>query len=137
MMNKLPTDRYVLQCIFDMYQSSYPGQRTAGGRGENDPYISIDIPAIANKLACSPELLFGRLYYHLDQKYRYKQEGGDLVPLFYLQVSDKRHAVQFPYLASILAGLNQDFRRQAIAFGVSFISLGVSLASLAISIFRH
>lgn len=136
-MNKLPTDRGVLQCIFDMYQSSYPGQKAADGRGENDPFISIDIPAIASKLGCGPELLFGRLHYHLDQKYRYKQEAGPLVPLFHLKAGEKRHAVQFPYLACILAGMNQDFRRQAIAFGVSFISLGVSLASLAISILRH
>jgi hypothetical protein len=136
-MNTLRTDRYVLQCIFDMYQSSYPGPKNASGRGENDPYVSIDVPAIASKLDCNPELLFGRLYYHLDQKYRYKQDNGALVPLFHLQVGDKRHAVQFPYLASILAGLNQDFRRQVIPLGVSFISLGVSLASLVVSILRH
>lgn len=57
-MNKLRADRCVLQCIFDMYL--VPGPKNASGRGENDPYISIDVPAIASKLDCNPELLFGR-----------------------------------------------------------------------------
>jgi hypothetical protein len=119
-----------------MYQSSY-GAKTASGRRENDPYVSIDVTAIAKKLECNPELLFGRLYYHLDHKYRYKQEDGALVPLFHLQVGDKRHAVQFLYLASILAGLNQEFRRQWVPLGVSLFSLGVSLTSIIVSILRH
>jgi hypothetical protein len=136
-MTKLWTDRYVLQCIFDMYGSSYPGAKTASGSRENDPYVSIDIAAIARKLDCNPELLFGRLYYHLDRKYRYKQEDGALVALFHIQVGDKRHAVQFPYLASILAGLNQEFRRQWVPLGVSLFSLGVSLTSLIVSILKH
>ncbi len=136
-MTKLWTDRYVLQCIFDMYRSSYPGAKTASCSRENDPYVSIDVAAIARKLDCNPELLFGRLYYHLDRKYRYKQEDGALDALFHIQVGDKRHAVQFPYLASILAGLNQEFRRQWVPLGVSLFSLGVSLTSRIVSILKH
>ena len=121
-----------------MYQSSYPGKKDASGRGENDPYVSIDIRAIASKLNCNPELLFGRLYFHLDQKYRYKQDDGALVLLFQIKFEGKAHAVQFPYLAAILAGLNQDFRRQVFPLAVSFLSLGVSLASFVVSIIlRH
>jgi len=136
-MNKLPTDRYVLSCIFDMYEDSYPGPKKAGGGGENDPYLSIDIPALAKKLECTPELLFGRLYYHLDQKYRYKQDDGSIVPLFYLKVGDKRHAVHFPYLASILAAQNQEFRRYIVSLCVSFFALAVSVTSLAVSLTKH
>jgi hypothetical protein len=137
LVNKLPTDRFVLECIFEMYESSYPGPRLSSGAGENDPYVAIDIQAVAKKLGCDPELLFGRLYYHLDQKYRYKQDGGAIVALFHLRVGEKLHAIQFPYLASILAGLNQDFRRQAIAFAVSFAALGMSIASLIFSVLRR
>jgi hypothetical protein len=133
-MNTLPTDRFLLQCIFEMYKDSYPGRKGADGKGENDPYIAVDIPAIARKLDCTPELLFGRLYYHLDQKYRYKQENGSVVALFYLQVGEKRHAVHFPYLASILAGQNQEFRRYALALGMSAAALAVSITSLVVSL---
>src|SRR5437667_302468 len=129
-MNKLPTDRYVLKCIFDMYESSYPGPRTASGRGENDPYVAIDLQAVAEMLDCNAELLFGRLYYHLDQKYRYKQDDGVVVSLFQLKIDEKRHAVQFPYLASILAGFNQEFYRHALSLGISCAALGISVTSL-------
>ncbi|HEY2865363.1 MAG TPA: hypothetical protein VGK37_17220 [Casimicrobiaceae bacterium] len=136
-MNKLPTDRYVLERIFRMYESAYPGPKGASERGENDPYVAIDVHAIAKELGCNPELLFGRLYYHLDQKYRYKQDNGPTVSLFELKVGSKRHAVQFPDLASILAGFNQEFRRYVLTLAVSCLSLGLAIASLAISIFKH
>ena len=134
---KLPTDRYVLQCIYEMYESSYPGPLNDSGRPKNDPYIAIDINSVAAKVDCNPELLFGRLYYHLDAKYRYKNPDGSLVPLFQLQLADKRHAVQFPYLAAILAGLNQDYRRHLVPLCLSAIAVGVSVTSLFVSIFKH
>jgi hypothetical protein len=59
--SKLPTDREVLKRIYDMYEPSYPGARP----GENDPYVAVDLAAVAARLRCKPELLFGRLYYHL------------------------------------------------------------------------
>ena len=133
-MNLLPTDRYVLQCIFDMYSSNYPGTEGHDGRRVNDPYLAIDIPAVAVRLGCSPELLFGRLYYHLDQKYRYKQDDDTIVPLFYLKVGEKRHAVHFPYLASILAGQNQEFRRYILSLSFSTAALAVAITSLFVSL---
>ena len=136
-MNKLPTDRKVLQCIYDMYESSYPGAKVGAGGGENDPYIAIDVPAVAARLKCKPELLFGRLYYDLDFKHRYKQEGGALVPLFYLKVGEKRHAVHFPYLAGILAGHNQEHRKQLWSLGISVVALVLSVGSLAVNFFKH
>lgn len=95
-MSKLPSDRKVLECIYEMYEASYPGDHSRTGSNENDPYVAIDVPAVAAKLNCKPELLFGRLYYHLDFKHRYTQENGALVPFFYLKVGDKRHAIHLP-----------------------------------------
>jgi len=136
-MNKLPTDRRVLECIFEMYQSSYPGTKAVSGHaGENDPYVAIDIPTLAAKLDCSPELLFGRLYYYLDQKHRYKQDNGSIVPLFHLEVGGKRHAVQFPYLASILSGFNQEHNRFLVSLAVSILALVLSVASLVVSMVK-
>ncbi|WP_020162990.1 hypothetical protein [Methyloversatilis discipulorum] len=132
-MTPLGTDRYILQCIFNMYLRDYPGPREPGGRGANDPYIAIDIHALAHRMKCSPELLFGRLYYHLDQKHRYKRESGAVVSLFTLQAGEKRHAVNFPFLAAILAEKNQEFRRHVLALAISFLALGVSTASLLLS----
>ena len=117
-----------------MHKAAYPGPFGANGRPSNDPYVAIDIHAIAVKLECSPELLFGLLYYHLDHKYRYRQEDGSLVPLFYLQVDGKRHAVNFPCLAAILAERNQEFRRYVLSLSISAFALGISIASLALNL---
>jgi hypothetical protein len=106
-MSKLPTDHEVLRCVFEMYESSYPGAAPDETRGSNDPYVPIDVRAVAAELGCKPELLFGRLYYHLDPKHRYKQDNGALVSLFHLNVQNKGHSVHFPYLAAILAGLSK------------------------------
>jgi len=38
----------------------------------NDPFVPIDVRAVASRLKTKPELLFGRLYYHLESKHRYK-----------------------------------------------------------------
>ena len=124
-MNNLPTDREILSCIFDMYCSAYPGKPAGSERGENDPYMPIDIKALAARLGCNAELLFGRLYYHLDAKHRYKQDNGALVPLFYLDVKDKGHSVHFPFLAAIPApGMNQEHSKYfwSLAFWLSHCS---------------
>lgn len=72
-MNRIPTEREVLRCIYAMYESDHPGKAIGGGRGENDPYIAIDIAAVAADRKCKSELLFGYLFYHLDAKHKYEQ----------------------------------------------------------------
>jgi hypothetical protein len=88
-MSKLPTDREVLKCMYETYESFYPGVQLWCGSWRIDPYIAIVVPTVAEKLKCNADLLFGRLYYHLDFKHRYKQDNGALVPLFYLKVGEK------------------------------------------------
>ena len=136
-MRNLPTDRLILKCIYRMYESTYPGIQPGSPRGSNDPYVAIDVPVVADKLGCKPELLFGRLYFHLDYKHRYKQDDGTLVPFFYLKVGDKRHAVHFPYLAAILAGHEQDYRKQWWSVGFSILALILSIASLVANLYKR
>ncbi|WP_172205406.1 hypothetical protein [Niveibacterium sp. COAC-50] len=133
-MSTLTSDRYVLKCIYEMYKDQYPRSNSDVVVSDNDPYIAINLQALAEKLDCSPELLFGRLYYHLDRKHRYKQEDGALVSLFTLKVGEKKHAVNFPFLASILAGENRDFLRFIMPLSMSGLALLISATSLVISI---
>ena len=133
-MNRLPTDRDVLMCIFEMYKDKYPGEKI-GVKGANDPFVPIDVRAVASRLKTKPELLFGRLYYHLDAKHRYKQGNGAEVNLFLLNVENKGHSVHFPYLASILASHNQEYRKQFVSIAFSVLALLVSVASLITNLF--
>jgi hypothetical protein len=136
-MKKLPTDRQILQCIFEMYESHYPGNRPGATRGENDPHLPIDVRAVADRLGCNAELLFGRLYYHLDHKYRYKQDNGALVPLFSLQSGIKRHTIHFPYLVAVLAEQQQEYRNRLWSLGISIVALVLSVASLAVNFYKR
>jgi hypothetical protein len=133
-MNKLPTEREVLRCIYRMYEPSYPGIPVGGGRGENDPYISIDVKEVAKELKCKPELLFGFLYYHLDAKHRYKQGENTSVHLFALKVGEKRHGVNFPFLAALLANHDLEHRRQLWSVGISLLALALSAGAIVAQI---
>jgi hypothetical protein len=129
-MKTLPTDREILKCIFEMYEPSYPGIAPGENRGKNDPYMPIDLRAVAAKLDSKPEMLFGRLYYHLDAKFRYTQDNGAHVHLFQLPGTSDRHSVNFPNLAAVLAEKDLEHRRQLWSLVAAFIALVLSVASI-------
>jgi len=130
-MNQLRTDRELLRCIYEMYNASYPHDTGNPGIG---PYVFIDVRAVADRLNCKPDIVFGRLYYHLDEEYRYLRDDGAHVNLFHMNLAEKGHAVHFPYLVAILAGLEQEHRRQFWALAFSVLALVVSIASLITNI---
>jgi hypothetical protein len=129
-MKRLPTEREILRCIYRIYESSYPGIPPGAERGENDPYLPIDVKAVAAELKCKPELLFGYLYYHLDAKHRYKTDEHTSTHLFAIKVGQKRHGVNFPYLAAILANHDVEHRRQLWSAGLSLLALALSAAAI-------
>ncbi len=129
-MKSLPTDHKILKCIFKMYAPVYPGKESGEARGKNDPYLPIKIQDVAGRLGCSPEMLFGRLYYHLDAKFRYTQDSGAEVHLFSVKVGSEIHCVNFPYLAAVLAEKNDEHRRQLWSVGLAVAALVLSVASI-------
>lgn len=129
-MSTLSTDRQILRCIYEMYESSYPGKEPGEDRGKNDPYVPIKVSDVASRLGCTSEMLFGRLYYHLDAKYRYKQDNDAQVHLFSVLVGSERHCVNFPYLAAVLAEKDEEHRRQLWSLWLSIAALVLSVASI-------
>lgn len=129
-MNSLPTDREILRRIFEMYAPSYPGTQPGEIRGKNDPYLPIKINEVATRFGCSPEMLFGRLYYHLDAKFSYTKDGNVKVHLFALNVGAEVHCVNFPFLAAVLAEKDEEHKRQLWSLGVAITALVLSLASI-------
>ena len=100
--------------------------------------MPIDIAAIAKDLKVDPDIIFGRLYYHLEHKYGYEQTHGPSearVYLFAQNLGDEHHVVNFPYLASILADLQQDNRKFTNTMTLATIALGISLVAALISAF--
>jgi hypothetical protein len=133
---KLPTDRAILECIYEKYKHSFAAYEDQPNRSSK-VYVPIECKAIAEELHTERDIIFGRLYYHLEHKYGYKQENGSRVYFFTLGVGTDPRCVNFPLLASVLAGMQEDQRRHlsatSIAVGaglISLFSLGVSIAQL-------
>jgi hypothetical protein len=129
----LPTDRTVLRCIYDMYEAEYPGEKV-GAEYKNDPYLAIDVRAVAAKLDTKPELLFGRLHADLGKRYCQRIDERTTIPLFSAVVGQRKHCVHFPYLAAVLAGLEQEFRRHMLSFWLSCVAIAISFGSLAVNL---
>ncbi|RYE50852.1 MAG: hypothetical protein EOP21_02850 [Hyphomicrobiales bacterium] len=89
----------------------------------------MDIRALAANLNCSPELLFGMLY-HLEHKYRHQTAPNTYVSLFAPVVGSKRHAINFPYLATLLAAQDQEHSKFVWSLGVSLVALALSIGAI-------
>ena len=120
-------DLSILEGIYQVYEPTY-----IKGLGSADSlhktYIPIDIHFVAKRLGMNEHILFGRLRYHLDQKYRYTNADGSLVHLFCLEVGGERHCIHFPYLAGIVSERQREMRRFMIPFTLSVIALMCSVA---------
>ncbi|WP_421763694.1 hypothetical protein [Ekhidna sp.] len=131
---KVPTDLQILSEIYSSYYDEFRSYKEESRR--NKIHVPIDVEKIANKLGVDEDIVFGRLYYHLNQKYGYKQDNGVRVDFFLLGLGNERHCVQFPLMASVLADLKKENRKFKIATTIAIISLIISLISLSISIMR-
>jgi hypothetical protein len=109
-----------------MYEASFPVE----GSNIGNSLIGINIEAVANKLGCDKHLLFGYLSYHLDNKYRYKTGENSSVHLFTSSAGELRHVINFPYLAAILAGQDQEHSKFAWSLGVSLVALALSVGAI-------
>lgn len=132
---KIPSDKKILEFIFKYYSKDFEKYDVDPDIREKKIYVPIDCSLIAEKLKTNGDIVFGRLYYHLEKKYGFKQDDGTRVPFFTLAAGRDVRCVHFPLLVSVLADLQQDSRRFWSAFIVSFISLIVSVVALIVATF--
>ena len=126
MTQKIPTEREVLRCIYNMYAASFP----IATSGVCTVMIETDIEAMAVKLRCDKHMLFGYLYYHLDHKHCYKNGEHSYVHLFAPKVGSINNAVNLPYLAAILASADQEHSKFIWSLGVSLVALALSVGAI-------
>jgi len=124
MARQLLRDRQILEDIYEHYEGAFrtfpPGSR------QSKIYVPIDIQSIADRLGADGNSIYGRLYYHLDAKYRYKQNDGTSVHLFTLKAGDDPNCVHFPFLEAVLASLRFEERKFWLPIMMSAASLGIS-----------
>lgn len=129
-MNRNPSDLKILDGIYRMYSSDFAKAPKEQPERSAKIYVPIDVDAVAARHKTDSHELFGRLYYDLDHRYRYKQDDGSSVHLFAFRVGGDRHCINYPYLAGILSEKQAEDRRNKWSLWISLISLGVAVAAL-------
>src|SRR5690554_1535702 len=125
---KIPTDLKILELI---YEASY--DRFASYDKDNPDksakiFVPFDLEEIAVKLNVDGDIIFGRLYYHLNKKYGYRNPNGSTVSV-YTTIQNDGHSINMPLVASIIAGLRQEKNKFWIATTISVVALIISIIS--------
>ncbi len=132
-MKRLPTDLQILNAIYDRYYDTFAAFTKGDNSRSAKIYVPIDIKELAKNLKVDEDIIFGRLYYHLEKKYGYRQENDSLVPFFSMGVGSDNNCVNFPLLASVLADLRQENRKFRIATAIAIFALIISIVAFLIS----
>lgn len=132
---KIPTDLQILSFIYDSYYKTFESFTKENKIRETKNYVPINIDSIGEHFNVDGDIVFGRLYYHLNKKYNYKKDDGTIVDFFRLRLIDNIHCVHFPYMASVLADLKYENKKYRTATVIALVSLGISFISISISLF--
>ena len=130
MKNRLPTDLQILKRIYHDYYTEFINFDEKHKTRASKMYVPIDIDKLAGKFKADPDLLFGRLYYHLEKKYGYVDQEGNRVPFFSLRTGGNPHCINFAYLSSIFASLKSENTKFIIITAISVIALVISVISI-------
>jgi hypothetical protein len=135
-LKKLPTDLQLLKYIYKAYYEDFVkfSKDEEKTTRSTKLYVPIDIREIAAHFKIDSEIIFGRLYYHLDRKYHYKNEDGSNVHLFALKVGQDIHAINFPYLSAILSEMKDKNFKYWISIFLSLSAVIISIISLVLSV---
>jgi hypothetical protein len=131
---KLPTDREILEEIYSRYYATFtsfsrdPDKKSR----ESKVFVPIDLESVADRFNVDGDIIFGRLYFYLEDKYGYKREDGSRVRFFAPFELRERHCVNFPMLASVLASLQEEHRRQQWTLWLSIASIVVATVALVV-----
>lgn len=133
-MKRLPTDLQILDAIYERYYATFTQYTNGDDTRSAKIYVPIEIKQIAEDLHVDGDIIFGRLYYHLEKKHGYRQDDGSVVHFFGLRVGGDTHCVNFPLAASVLADLRDQSRKHNIATWIAVGSLIIAIVSIVISI---
>lgn len=139
---KVPTDHAILNDIYNHYYKAFagfPDGASERGSAERDTkiYVPVDILGVSKRLRVDSDIVFGRLYYHMEKKYGYQRPSGEHVPFFTRVAGADKDCVNFPLLGSVLAGLREEKWKTRWTVGLAILSLIVSAVSVAISLMRE
>ena len=133
-MKKIPTDYEILTEIYNRYQDVFREYATEDPDRIARIRVPIDISEIAEEVGVDEDMVFGRLYYHFNKKYSYRDENGDRIT-FFTSLKFEGMAVNFPLVASVLADLETENLKYKTSISLSIAALAVSVIAFALAVF--
>lgn len=132
-MKKIPTDFEIINEIYNRYEDIFHSYSTEDPDKITRVRVPVDIEKIAKACGVGEDMIFGRLYYHFNKKYSYRDEDGKLITFFASAKFDGL-SVNFPMVASVLADLKMEQKsfRTVNALSISAIILSVIALSVAL-----
>jgi len=134
MARAIPTDETLLATIYKRHLNDFSDWSEENKTRVTKIWVPIDIEALGKRFRCDPDLIFGRLYYHMNEKYASSTGDGQDVNFFNMRLANDRHVVNFPLLTSVLADLQDNRKRFIISTRVAALSLVVSAISIGIAV---
>lgn len=134
MARPIPTDETLLATIYKRHLKAFSEWSEDNKTRVTKIWVPIDIDELGKKFRCDPDLIFGRLYYHMNEKYGSSTGDGQDVNFFNMRLANDRHVVNFPLLTSVLADLQDNRKRFIISTRLAALSLVISAISIGIAV---
>lgn len=131
----IPSDRMILEKIYKKYEETFSGYNIDQNSRKSKIFVPISCQQVAKELGTDPDIVFGRLYYFLEEKYGYTRADKSNVSFFALTVGDEKHCINFPLMVSVLAGLQEEAKKHRWSMRFSIGSLIVAISSASITIY--
>lgn len=127
---KTPSDLKILSIIYKLYYEEFTNhslEKDIQNGRKSKIFVPIDCKMIARELNVDNDIVFGRLYYHMEEKYGYLKNNGSRVAFYTPIAGEDNRCVNFPLLASVLAGLQEENSKFLWATVMSGVALTVSI----------
>jgi len=131
-----PTDLELLEEIYRRYYKSFTEFNEVTPERDSKIYVPIDIKSIAHHFNIDGDIIFGRLYYHLNPKFSVRTDNAN-APFFRFLDGENRlgkHRIQFPMLAAAIASLREARNQFLWATGLAAGSLILSIVALCFAL---
>jgi hypothetical protein len=133
-----PTDLQIFDKIYSCYYTDFAAFEKKNRITKL--YVPIDVDFVGEALGVDGDIIFGRLYYHCNQKYSFAQRDGTVVNFFQNSLENdgktELHLIRFELMASVLAELLHERDKRRFANTVAVGSFIVSVVALIVAIFK-
>ncbi|MDF5904668.1 hypothetical protein P4152_22960 [Pseudomonas aeruginosa] len=97
---KIPTDLVILRLIYKLYYEEFKNF-SKGGDVDNGRktkiFVPIDCSLIADELNVDADIVFGRLYYYMQERYGYTRDDGSKVAFYASIAGESNRCINFSY----------------------------------------